>query len=57
MAELVREDAKAAVLGFDREVADPVAGVADLRAAEPDIRAVDRWTGHQVVGRVGIRAL
>ena len=33
MAELVREDAEAAVLGLDGVVADPDAGVADLGAA------------------------
>ena len=34
MAELVREDAEAAVLGLDGVVADPDAGVTDLGAAE-----------------------
>ena len=41
VAELVGEDAEAAVLRLDRVVAEPVVRVADLGAAEQDLLAAD----------------
>ena len=53
MAELVREDAEAAVLGLGRVVADPDAGVTDLDATE----LVARGAGLAGVGGVGVPAV
>ena len=53
VAELVREDAEAAVLGLGRVVTDPDAGVTELHAAE----LVDAGPGLAGAGGVGVPAV
>ncbi len=56
MAELVGEDADAAVLGLDGVVADPVVAAADRHAAER-VRPAPSTSGPCAPGSVGIRAV